>query len=266
MIRRIRVVLAAIGTFVKGCFKTPETPIGDAFKAIQNKLGEAQANHALRDRRQLSDPARGPPGRSDGRKRDGRSASKSADLSGVSRGMILGAHTEVRLGSSSGHGEKSTRRGVGAGASSFGAPMTKARPSPSPTSRPVNVKDGVTSTPGAKMLPPPSSANTAVRAPWRPQPPQGTSRTTRAFSFGDSDTRWGSHLIASRMPELWLAHVRRVKVPRMKCWEPLRCLRGVSTLRPGLFSRARAMDQGIFPRGLPWSLPPYQCPSVPPPL
>lgn len=39
-------VLAAIGTFVKGCFRSPEIPITQAFEAIEVKLAEAQATAA----------------------------------------------------------------------------------------------------------------------------------------------------------------------------------------------------------------------------
>lgn len=41
-----RVVLAAIGTFVKGCFRAPDVPIAEAFSTIQIKLAEAQATAA----------------------------------------------------------------------------------------------------------------------------------------------------------------------------------------------------------------------------
>lgn len=38
-----RVVLAAIGTFVKGCFRANDVPISKAFSTIQEKFEEAQA-------------------------------------------------------------------------------------------------------------------------------------------------------------------------------------------------------------------------------
>ncbi|CAM9571973.1 unnamed protein product [Ectocarpus sp. 8 AP-2014] len=40
------IVLQAIGTFVKGCFQAPGTPISQAFSTIQNALQEAQATAA----------------------------------------------------------------------------------------------------------------------------------------------------------------------------------------------------------------------------
>lgn len=90
-----RVVLAAIGTFVKGCFRGRDVPISTAFDAIQAKLEEAQATSAAlrRGRSSASSSAAANSSSSSrtGHSRAGSSGGASAPARGATTASAAGA-------------------------------------------------------------------------------------------------------------------------------------------------------------------------------
>lgn len=162
-------MLAAIGTFVKGCFRGPDVPITEAFDAIQVKLAEAQALAAELRRSRLAAAANAD------RNRSG-SGSKSG---GGSEGKGRRGSKSIGDGSQEIYALSSAPGGMGRRPPSCGAGG----------GRPVDSEAEEAGKRGSRVLPPFAPA-LALRSRWKDaSPTQQDMRTTRVSSDNGKEAR-----------------------------------------------------------------------------